>query len=194
MVEKAHPPRRGPYRLDGFLLLAENTDPAQATPANGDAPTLLHSTDARTWTPVTTPAGLNVQAIAGNDVVGTDATGALETSTDGGATWNATDIDAQLPAGAQLTVASADAGPLGFAVLVTPDQADGTSTAADYLLFSSDGVSWKTTDLPSVGEPANSYPLQVTVGADHVSVDYAGSDVTAGGATHITTLLGTPER
>ena len=177
---------------NGYLLLAESADPTGVAPPT-TATTLLHSTDARTWTPVSTPTGLNAQAISGNDVIGTDTSGAIETSTDGGSTWSSTDVASLLPAGTQFSVSSADAGPLGFAVLVTPDSPDAPSTNGDYLLNSSDGVNWKTTSLGPVGEPASSYPTEVIVGADHVSVDFAGA-TTAGGATHITTLLGTPER
>ena len=75
-----------------------------------------------------------------------------------------------LPAGAPAEIVSdTDAGPLGFAVVVAPT---GVTSGHDYLLFSVDGIDWTTTDLSTVGQPAGDYPMQVTVGADHVSVDY----------------------
>jgi hypothetical protein len=180
---------------DGFLLLTENTtDPGSAAkPASPT--TLLHSTDARNWTPVATPAGLDVQTIAGDQVLGVDAAGVIQTSSDGGTTWQATSIASKLPAGAPAPqVTASDAGPLGFAVLVTADAKPNDNTPGpEYLLFSTDGNSWSTTDLATVGEPAGSYPAQLTVGADHVSIDYQAPPV-ANGRPVMTTLLATPKR
>ena len=182
---------------DGFLLLSENT----TDPANGGRPTnnstLLRSTDATHWTPVSTPPGVTIQAIAGDRVIGIDAAGAVQTSTDGGTTWTATAMAPLLPAGAPAVApdaTTADAGPLGFAVVANADSNpnDG-SRGADYLLFSTDGVNWSTTALASVGEPAGVYP-QVTVGADHVSLGYDATSKTSNGTLVSTTLLGTPKR
>jgi hypothetical protein len=181
---------------DGFVLLANNDNPSLGTqPPSIDTTTLLHSTDARTWTTVDTPPGLNVQAIVGDLIVGTDASGAVQTSSDGGTTWNATNVDSLLPAGTPpASVGASDAGPLGFAVLVTPDpKPDGQPSGHDYLLFSTDGIDWTTTDLTTVGQPASGYPMEVTVGADHISIDYGLADPTSGGSTKITTLLATPK-
>ncbi len=183
---------------NGFLLLSEsNTDPATNDGKKGATTTLLRSTDARSWAPVATPAGLNIQAIAGDRVLGIDAGGGVQTSTDGGDTWHATSIDAQLPAGAstKTDVGTTDAGPLGFAVVVTSDANPNDDTRGhDYLLFSTDGAIWSTSDLATSGQPAGAYPMQVTVGADHVSVGYQGTGAKGGGPLVLTTLLGTPKR
>ena len=181
----------------GFLLLANNEVPVAGSQATRPTSTLLRSSDAQHWTPVSTPAGLNVEAIAGDRVVGVDASGAVQTSTDGGTTWNAADLAAQLPAGSPAaSVSSTDVGPLGFAVVATADaNPTDSSPGRSYLLFSTDGISWSTTDLATVGAPADASPVGVTVGSDHVGVDYesAGASV-AGGPMHITTLLATPKR
>jgi hypothetical protein len=181
---------------DGFLLLAENN----TDPVDGSQPmtmtTLLHSTDARNWTTVPTPGNLNVEAIAGDRVLGVDGSGTVQTSTDGGQTWQATSIGSRLPAGAPAAgVNAADAGPLGFAVLATADATPTDNNPGhDYLLFSTDGITWSTSDLAAIGEPAASNPIQVTVGADHVSVDYESTAAQPTGPLAITTLLGTPKR
>jgi hypothetical protein len=176
---------------DGFLLLAESA--ATPTPEKPRASlTLLHSSDAHTWSPVATPAGVDVQAISGNKLIAVDDNGGVQTSADGGATWSTTDVKALLPAGAvKPSVWSSDAGPLGFAALVTSDANDQQS-ARHYLLFSTDGVDWNTSDLAAAGEPAHTEPMQVTVGADHVGVDYATPAANPGGPMTIKTLLGTP--
>ncbi|MGO9874597.1 MAG: hypothetical protein ACLPVY_12440 [Acidimicrobiia bacterium] len=180
---------------DGFLVLANNTNPSLGTQAPSNETTLLQSTDARTWTTIETPPGLNVQAIAGDLIVGTDSSGAIQTSSDGGKTWNTTNVNALLPAGTPTeSVTASDAGPLGFALLVTPDQKPNDQTPGhDDLLFSTDGIDWTTTDLAAVGEPSTGYPMQVTVGADHISIDYGLPGATPDGTMKITTLLATPK-
>jgi hypothetical protein len=158
--------------------------------------TVMRSTDARHWTKASTPAGLKVQAIAGGRIVGVDAAGVLQTSADGGGSWNATSIATQLPSGAPAaTVMAADAGPLGFAVLAVAD-ADpmDQQPGHDYLLFSTDGTNWTTSDLAAIGEPKDGYATSVTVGADHIGVNYQGPAVTNGGLSKLTTLLATPQR
>jgi hypothetical protein len=180
---------------DGFLLIADNSNPSLGAQPPSVGTTLLHSTDARTWTTVDTPPGLNVQAIAGDLIVGTDASGATQTSGNGGTTWNTTDVNSLLPAGTPTaSVTTSDAGPLGFAVLVTADQNPNDLTPGHgYLLFSTDGIDWTTTDLATVGEPPTGYPMQVTVGADHISIDYGLAGPTPGGPMQVTTLLATPK-
>jgi hypothetical protein len=182
---------------DGFLLLATADNPATGTQLSPTpATTLMRSTDARTWTNVSVPAGLNVQAVSGASILAEDASGTLETSTDGGTTWNATSTAALLPAGTPASsVTASDVGPLGFAVLVSTNPTPNDPTPGhDHLLFSTDGVTWTTTDLSTVGEPAADYAIAVTVGADHLSVDYGQSVATPGGTTKIITLLATPKR
>jgi hypothetical protein len=178
---------------NGFLLLA---DSAVSDGGNPPATRVYRSTDANQWTAVSTPPGLNVQAIADDDIVGTDSAGNVETSTDAGASWSTTSISAQLPAGSPAaTVAGIDAGPLGFAVLVNADANPNDQVPGhDYLLFSTDGVSWNTTDLAAQGAPTGAYLASVTVGADHVAVDYESSGTAADPLTKLTTLLGTPQR
>ena len=180
----------------GFLLLADNDVAPVGNQQPGISTTLLRSSDAQHWTPVDTPAGLNVQAIAGDRVLGVDASGAVQTSADGGTTWNATDLAAELPAGSpRASVSATDVGPLGFAAVATADPNPNDNTPGkSYLLFSTDGISWSTTDLATVGAPANVIPMQVTVGSDHVGVDYEPTPVTAAGPTPMTTLLATPTR
>ena len=179
----------------GFLLLADNDVPAAGNQRPGISTTLLRSSDAQHWTPVATPAGLNVQSIAGDRVLGVDASGAVQTSADGGTTWNATNLAAELPAGSPAaSVSATDVGPLGFAVIATADANPNDNTPGKgYLLFSTDGISWSTTDLASVGAPANGTLMQVTVGSDHVGVDYEATSAT-GGPIPMTTLLATPKR
>ena len=120
----------------------------------------------------------------------------MQTSTDGGTTWTATNVGAQLPAGAPAATAQiTDAGPLGFAVVVTADaNPKDQQRGHDYLLFSTDGISWSTSDLAAAGAPADAYPMQVIVGADHIGVDYEGPGAAANGPMKITTLLATPKR
>ena len=181
---------------DGFLMLADDDNLAVGTQSTGVVTTLLRSTNARDWTTVSTPAGLNVQSIAGDRIVGLDAAGDVVTSNDGGTTWNTESVGSLVPAGVHAgSVMASDVGPLGFAVLVDADaNLNDQAQGPEYLLFSVDGVDWNATDLASVGEPATGYPTQVTVGADHVSVDYESGDAAPGGLSSITTLLGTPKR
>ena len=185
---------------NGFLLLTEGDrsalDPAGGAPA-AIGTKLLQSTDARNWTSVNTPPGLDVQAIAGERVIAIDpTTGGVQTSNDGGTTWNATAVGSQLPAGAPAASATTvDAGPLGFAALVVSDRSPNTQADVHYyLLFSTDGTTWKTSDLGAVGQPANAYPIQVTVGADHVAVDFEGPTPSSNGSIKTTTVIGTPKR
>jgi hypothetical protein len=156
----------------------------------------MRSTDAQSWTDVTTPAGLGVQAIAADRVIGIDAAGVVQTSSNGGATWTATTVGSQLPAGTpDATGTVTDAGPLGFAVVVTADANPKDATPGyDYLLFSTDGITWSTSDLTTAGAPAGAYPMQVIVGADHIGVDYEGPFATPSGPMKITTVLATPAR
>ena len=69
-----------------------------------------------------------------------------------------------------------------------------SSPLVNYLLFSTDGVDWNTSDLAAAGEPAHTEPMQVTVGSDHVGVDYATAGANPSGPMNIKTLLGTPQR
>ena len=182
---------------NGFLLLAGDETPMGSFPGTSPvSSTLLRSTDARVWTKVNTPPGLSVEAIAGERVVAYDPSGKVQTSTDGGNTWNPTDTKALLPAGAPAgSIATVDAGPLGFAVVVAADdRAKAPAASHDYLLFSADGINWTTSDLAADGEPADAYPTQLTVGADHVSVDYEAPGPKPGGPMKTTTLLATPKR
>ena len=65
----------------------------------------------------------------------------------------------------------------------------------DYLLFSTDGISWSTTDLATVGAPANaSYRSASPSGPITLSVDYETIGATVAGPQKITTVLGTPQR
>ena len=198
--DHATPPTIGLVRdlvagAGGFLLLSDSGKQFRGA-APGSETTLLRSTDARTWEPVTLPAGVNVQAIAGDRIIGVDAAGAVQTSTDGGATWNATSPGSQLPPGAPAATGTiTDAGPLGFAVVATADANPKDDTRGhDYLPFSTDGISWSTSDLAAAGAPAAAYPMQVIVGADHVGVDYEASTGVPNTPMKITTLLGTPKR
>ena len=182
---------------DGFLLLADNTAPTTVGAAPKVETTLLHSTDARTWTTVGVPDGLNVQSIAGDRIIGTDATGALQTSTDGGATWNATSIDALLPAGTPTaSITASDAGPLGFAAFGhsrrEAERADdpGPSTCSSAPTGSTGrrptSRPWATRDrVPDAGH-GRRRPRQHRLRR-------AGATV-AGGPAKITTLLATPQR
>jgi hypothetical protein len=180
---------------DGFLLLSDSGSPFYgSTPGTETA--LFRSTDARTWTNVPMPDHPAAQAIAGDRVIDVDAAGVVHTSTDGGTTWTATSVAAQLPAGAAaVTGTLVDAGPLGFAVVADADPHTGDEVRGhDYLLFSTDGSTWSTSDLDAAGAPAAAYPLQVMVGADHIAVDYEQAIGTPGGPSKLTTVLATPKR
>ena len=76
--------------------------------------------------------------------------------------------------------------------------ADGNTKDADpgqnFLLSSTDGINWKASDLAAAGAPAGAAPFQVTVGADHISVDYQSAGATPNGPMKTTTLLATPTR
>jgi hypothetical protein len=170
---------------NGFVLLAQNKGGA-----NGS--TVLHSTDAREWTATSVPQGLDVRAIAAGRMIGIDSAGGVQTSTDGGATWHTTSVAAQLPDGAEAaTATSSDAGPLGFAVITaSKSEAHGH----EYLLFSTDGVNWSANDLSDAGAPDSASPMTVTVGADHVGVDYQLPGSSDGGPPKLETLLATPKR
>ena len=86
-------------------------------------------------------------------------------------------------------------GPLGFAAIVVDDgDSKDPGSGQNYLLFSTDGTNWSATDLVAAGRPANAYPMQVTVGADHIAVDFEGPTPSSNGSMKITTLLGTPKR
>jgi hypothetical protein len=180
----------------GFLLLADKDVPATGNQGATFETTLLRSSDARQWTPVGTPAGLQVQAIAGDRLIGVDASGGVQTSADGGTTWNATALASELPAGSPAATGWAtDVGPLGFAVIADADANPNDGVPGhDYLLFSTDGISWSTTDLATAGAPAGANVSQVTVGSDHIGVDYESAGATAGGPMKVTTLLATPKR
>lgn len=180
---------------DGFLLLADSGRTFQGQ-GPGTESRLLRSTDAHTWTEVTTPTGLNVLAISGDRVIGTDSHGAIQTSNDAGSTWTATNEAAQLPAGAApVTGTISDVGPLGFAVVAnTTANTSDAVPGHDYLLFSTDGISWSTNDLATTGKPADAYPSQVIVGADHIGVDYQGPVGAPNTPAKITTVLATPTR
>jgi hypothetical protein len=179
---------------DGFLLLA---DPGTlfGGPAPGTQTNLFGSTDARTWTKVPTPADLTLRAIAGDRVIGIHA-GVMQTSTDGGRTWNATNLAAQLPAGApRVETSTLDAGPLGFAAVASADTDPvGPARGPNYLLYSTDGVTWSTSDLAAAGAPAGARPLQVMVGTDHIVVDFEEPSGGPNRPPKITTVLATPKR
>jgi len=179
---------------DGFLLLADSGRTFTGAVPEIES-TLMRSSDARTWTNVPLPTGLSVQAISGNRAIGV-VDGVIQASNDGGATWTATNSHVKLPAGqtgtAADTAVTVDAGPLGFAAVVNAET-NGTP-AHDYLLFSTDGVTWSTSDLATAGMPANTYLSQVIVGADHIGIDFQGAVGTANTPTKTTTLLATPER
>ncbi len=158
---------------------------------------LLSSTDGRTWAPLATavPAAESY-AIAGDRIIAANNDGsAISTSTDAGATWLPTDgVAGLLPAGAKLTQygAEVDAGPLGFAAIVSTGSADSPHR---YLLHSSDGTSWKVTDLATVGAPAKGGLEGLVVGADHIDVTFGLTDATpaAGTPAQLVTLVATPK-
>jgi hypothetical protein len=181
---------------DGFLLLDDSFTPIAGTLGGRSSTKLFSSPDARTWTQVGIPADLTVQAIAGNRIVGYDESGAVHTSADGGTTWNTTDVGALLPAGMPHAAPwIMDAGPLGFAVVVTADANEQAGRRGhEYLLFSTDGTSWSTSDLAAAGAPAGANPMLATVGSDHIGVDYESAGPTPGGPMKITTVLATPTR
>jgi hypothetical protein len=178
----------------GFLM-AEQVEPA---PGAGTAITtrLLASTDGRTWSPLPAadlPSAYSL-AIAGDRIIGSDATGSkLYVSSDAGATWMKSDDIANLigAPGSSINGMSIDSGPLGFAAAVTIGT--GTRSQHTFLLHSADGATWDKTDLGTVGAPAGSYVTGVTVGADHIDVTLAVSNADGGTPATLTTLIGTPK-
>ncbi len=179
---------------DGFLLLADTGRQLDGLVVPAMETTLMQSTDARTWTNVSTPTGLGVQAISGDRIIAVDGDGVIQASNDGGTTWTATNAKAQLPAASAAgTVLTGDAGPLGFAAVVNGNAGPATH-AHGYLLFSTDGITWSTSDLAIMGTPTDAWPSQVIVGADHVAVDFQGPPGTPNTPAKITTVLATPKR
>jgi hypothetical protein len=176
---------------DGFLLLADSGRILPGMVAENRT-VLMRSTDGHTWTDVGGRDDLSVQAVSGDRIIGTDGNGIVLTSADGGATWTTTDVQAQLPAASKAGVQITDAGPLGFAIVATAE-ANNARHEDDYLLFSTDGVTWSTNDLAPAGAPANAYPAQVTVGANHIAVDYQESNG-PDAPMKTTTVLATPTR
>jgi hypothetical protein len=178
----------------GFLMVE------QVQPALGADPAittkLLVSTDGRTWSPlsaVAVPSAYSL-AIAGDRIIGSDATGSkLYVSSDAGATWMTTQDIAALVhvSGSNMDNLSIDSGPLGFAAAVMTGV--GTKSPHTFLLHSADGATWDVTDLGKVGAPAGSYVSGVTVGADHIDVTLAVPAADGKTPTKLTTLIGTPK-
>jgi hypothetical protein len=68
--------------------------------------------------------------------------------------------------------------------------------AHTFLLHSSDGVSWKVTNLATTGAPADGSVSNLSVGADHIDVSFQSPATGADGAisaSKLTTLVGTPK-
>jgi hypothetical protein len=174
----------------GFIAVVQAAD-------GGRGSEVWASADGLSWAlRSTAPAGAGFLSVSGDRLLATGkAAERLTTSADGGRTWAEVPLSDLVPGGpaGETVVAGSDAGPLGFAVLVVSvgDRKEGGPTAAR-LLFSQDGVSWSTTELASVGAPAGAWPSQVTVGADHVAVNFGG-DVKGTGDAASTVLLATPK-
>jgi hypothetical protein len=65
-----------------------------------------------------------------------------------------------------------------------------------YLLHSSDGVSWKVTNLADAGAPADGSVSNLNVGADHIDVSFQSPQTGPDGAisaTKLVTLVATPK-
>ena len=117
--------------------------------------------------PVATPAGVEVQAIAGDNLIGVDGAGGVQTSNDGGTTWNATDANALLPAGSAQ----------GFGVDDSTSVRSGSPRSSRRMRTQRPAVRSVTSccSAPTAstgtraisraaGEPARTEPMQVTVG------------------------------
>jgi hypothetical protein len=180
---------------NGFLMVEQ----VPGTDRVGDVQ-LWSSTDGRAWAPLSgaVPKFDNV-SIAGDRVIGGDASSSnIYVSNDAGATWIVTgNVGGLLPSGTALepNTMTVDAGPLGYAVLVRSGGEGRTEHS--YLLHSSDGATWKVTDLAAAGAPANGQISSVSVGADHIDVSYEvpqGQAPDGAAATYkLVELLGTPK-
>ena len=103
----------------------------------------------------------------------TDGLSSRSISHDAGTTWiPRQDVAVLLPAASKIQPygVSTAAGPLGVAALVRV--AGPANSVRSFLLYSSDGVTWKVTDLDGVGMPANASSMAVTVGSDHIDVSF----------------------
>ena len=161
---------------------------------------LWSSPDGRSWAPLSgTVPKFDSVSIAGDRVIGINAVSStISVSNDAGATWIVTgNVGDLLPSGTAIEpyASTASAGPLGYAALVRSG-GDGRTQHA-YLLHSSDGTTWKVTDLGAAGAPANGQIASVSVGADHIDVSYEvpqGVAPGGGAATYkLVELLGTPK-
>jgi hypothetical protein len=183
---------------------------------------LFSSNDGGTWTPL---AGAVPQfdsvSISGDRIIGVNmSTSDMYVSNDAGGTWTATqNVALQLPGTDPVTGSTTvDAGPLGYAAVVTtgheltnadpasPEQAKRTAVTLDpntkrtadhaYLMNSTDGITWKVTDLAAQGAPADGFVSGLTVGLDHIDVSYIvnGTQAADGSVTNkLVELLGTPK-
>lgn len=180
----------------GFLM----SEQGSGAPTNVAVVKLLSSTDGRTWSPLASAVPRFDQvAISGDRIVGTDsATNSLYVSSDAGATWiPSQNLAGLLAAGARIQPdgVSADAGPLGFAALVRVDGAN--HSVHSFLINSSDGATWKVSDLNALGMPTDASTYGgVTVGADHLDVSYSvpnGTDADGNFVSKLVSLIATPK-
>ena len=162
-----------------------------------------------------TPA-LDQLSVEGDRIIGSDfGSQTVYTSSDAGKSWTPTsDLGDLVPGtdpieGQNVTV---ETGPLGYAAVVHTSQpvtgntlqggtpitaAPNAANEHAYLLQSTDGVTWATTDLAKVGAPADGFVSSVSVGADHVEVSFeVPGTKTNDGAPEtykLVTLVGTPK-
>jgi hypothetical protein len=176
------------------------------------------SSDGRSWAPLAgqVPA-FDTVALSGDRIVGLDNQASkLYVSNDAGATWIAVpDLAGLIPGNDAIEPynATAAVGPLGYAAVVRTGSArsaagnsagtpatvappSGTGvTEHAYLLHSSDGVTWKVTNLADAGAPADGSVSNLNVGADHIDVSFQSPQTGPDGAisaTKLVTLVATP--
>jgi hypothetical protein len=176
----------------GFVI----TESVPSADGNSEFEQLVSSPDGRTWTPLGSIPPIDSVSISGDRVIGTDSkSSTVYTSNDAGETWSEGTALSSLVAGTssgQPFAMTIDVGPLGYAIVAQP----APGPAHSYLLYSVDGNAWKSTDLASVGAPADGSFASASVGSDHIDVtfqvpaDRTGDVVTS---WKLTTLVGTPK-
>jgi hypothetical protein len=199
---------------NGFVMVESTygTGPASAQ--------IWTSGDGRSWSQMSQVPAFDNVSISGNRMIGVDNTSSkLYVSNDAGSSWIAApDVAGLIPGSDAIEPynTTADVGPLGYAVVVRTTGSEGAAEKVGasgtpntlappsnaevlshtYLLHSSDGVSWKVTNLADAGAPSDGSMSTMNVGADHIDVTFevpqTGSDG-AVGSFKLVTLVATPK-
>jgi hypothetical protein len=166
---------------------------------------LWFSADGRAWEPRSTDLTASIRQLSavGNELLAISSTGsgqeAIVTSSDGGATWatfdpaTLVDPDGRLD---QVWINAGDAGPLGFAIVVSGSEQEGGPTES-YLVMRGDGSDWSATRLDGNLPTDSDSPMYVTgvvVGNDDVSVSVVLQNPAVPAQAEARTFAGSPRR